>query len=481
MKTKSVILILGLVILFSGFSGILSLQAQQLYPVNVNTSVRGGSILHAWCWSFNTIKDNMADIAASGYVAVQTSPPNECLIGENGGMQILGTGKWYYHYQPTDWKIGNYQFGTRDEFIAMCQEARKFNITVIADVLPNHTTPNLEMISKSLFDAVGGQENLYHENGFNSIRDYSDRLQCTTGALGRLPDVNTENPDFQVYYMKYVNDLIACGVGGFRYDTGKHIGLPDDPKDPKSEENNFWPIFAKGEEIRGVKMLKADSLFIYAEVLQGKNSREDAYAEYADVVGCHYGSSIRTGLEELDFEATRISDWRNDAHPVQLVTWVESHDTYCNRGESAGLTDTQIKLGWALIGARNGGTPLFYNRPAGSGPGNRWGNNKIGERGNDTFKDPVVVAVNRFRTEMNGLNEKLSNPGSQNSILQIDREDKGVCIINLGNKQVIKSSVAIPDGTYKEQISGKNYKVKKGILRASLPAQSVMILIKKQS
>lgn len=477
MKAKIFFLNIALSILLIGLFGTISLQAQKLYPVNVNTPVRGGSILHAWCWSFNTIKENMAEIAASGYVAVQTSPPNECLVGENGGMQILGDGKWYYHYQPTDWKIGNYHLGNRNEFIAMCDEARKYDITVIADVLPNHTTSNREKVSESLNNAVGGQENLYHENGLNTIRDYSDRFQCTTGALGRLPDVNTENPDFQVYYMDYVNDLIACGVRGFRYDTGKHIGLPDDPKDPRSAENNFWPIFAIGEEIRGKNMQKADSLFIYAEVLQGKNSREGTYAEFADVVGCHYGSSVRKGLEENEFDVDMVSDWRNDAHPKQLVTWVESHDTYCNRGESAGLTDTQIKLGWALIGTRKWGTPLFYSRPAGSGPGNRWGNNLIGERGNDTFKDPLVVAVNKFRIAMKDVDEKLSNPNNIKSILQIEREDKGLCIINLENKQMIKSSVALPDGNYTNQVNGKKYKVRKGVLKASLPAQSAVILM----
>lgn len=90
--------------------------------------VQDGAILHAWCWSFNTIKQNLKDIAEAGFTTVQTSPANECLVGENGGLNIWsesGGGKWEYHYQPTDWKIGNYQLGTRDEFKAMCDEAEK--------------------------------------------------------------------------------------------------------------------------------------------------------------------------------------------------------------------------------------------------------------------------------------------------------------------------------------------------------------------
>ncbi len=76
---------------------------------NVNkSSVHDGAILQAFCWSFNTIADNMAAIADAGYTAVQTSPINECL-DTNPGKNLHGPdGVWYCHYQPTDWVIGKY-------------------------------------------------------------------------------------------------------------------------------------------------------------------------------------------------------------------------------------------------------------------------------------------------------------------------------------------------------------------------------------
>ena len=85
-----------------------------------------GAILHCWCWSFKTIEANIERIASAGFTAIQTSPANACRIGDGGGREIMSrsSGKWYYHYQPTDWKIGNYQLGTRDEFISMCAAAR---------------------------------------------------------------------------------------------------------------------------------------------------------------------------------------------------------------------------------------------------------------------------------------------------------------------------------------------------------------------
>ena len=154
-------------------------------------------ILHAWSWSFNTIKEHLPEIKDAGYTIVQTSPINECVVGEGGGRQLFGHGKWYYHYQPTDWTIGNYQLGTRDEFKAMCDEAKRLGLRVIVDVLPNHTVIDRTQINARLDSAVHGRENLFHANGLWPIKDYSDRYQCTTGEMGTLPDVNTENPDFQ--------------------------------------------------------------------------------------------------------------------------------------------------------------------------------------------------------------------------------------------------------------------------------------------
>ena len=160
--------------------------------------VADGAILQAFCWDFNTIKESMGDIAAAGFSAVQTSPINECLEGEDGGMDLYGNGKWYYHYQPTDFKIGNYQLGTRDEFKAMCDEAHKYGIKVIVDVIANHTTPATDEVSEDLIEAGGGSlETLYHKEGRTPLNDFGDRLACTTYEMGGLPDINTERLRFK--------------------------------------------------------------------------------------------------------------------------------------------------------------------------------------------------------------------------------------------------------------------------------------------
>ena len=446
--------------------------AQKTAQKTTNTE----TILHAWCWSFNTIKDNMKDIAEAGYTFVQTSPANTCFIGENGGMQIFGNGKWYYHYQPIDWKIGNYQLGTRDEFKAMCDEAEKYGVRVLVDVLPNHTAFDTTAVTDDFNKAVGGHENLYHANGLNEIKDYNDRYQCTTGAMGGLPDVNTENPDFQHYYMLYVNDLIDCGADGFRYDTAKHIGLPSDPLDAKATQNDFWDVATGRKPVKGITLKNKDKLFIYGEVLQDKNVKEKEYAEYFGMCASNYGHAIREIISNRKATVKEVSDWCHSVEPNRLTTWVESHDTYCNANESAGLTDTQIRLGWVIITARQNGIPLFYSRPAGSTRENFWGNNRIGEKGNDEFKHPEVVAVNKFRKAMVGESEKIKTSAG-GAVVAISRGKKGMAIVNLATKPMkISLSTNLPDGKYNDNVHGNPFIVKNGRISASLAPETSYLI-----
>lgn len=440
-------------------------------------------ILHAWTWSFDTIAANMKSIADAGYAYVQTSPAQACYIGEDGGMALFSTegdsvrGKWYYYYQPTDWTIGNYMLGTRDQLAAMVDSANKYGVKVIVDVLPNHTAVDHTKVLSSLDNAVGGHENLFHANGFTDIKDYNDRLECTTGKMGGLPDVNTENPDFQKYYMTYVNDLISLGVKGFRYDTAKHIGLPSDPKDPKAERNNFWDVATGRESVDGISLaVPADSLFIYGEVLQDKNVKETEYAEYMGLTASSYGHALRSVIEAGSTKADSLTDWHHPVSPDKLVTWVESHDTYCNEHESAGLTDEQIRTGWVFLTARQHGTPLFYSRPAGSTRENYWGNNRIGARGNDEFCNPEVVAVNKFRKKMSGQPESLffSEDGA---VAEVARGNAGAAIVNFSNEsQKIELPTTLPYGIYTDAVSHNKFTVKNQTLSGDLNPLATYIL-----
>ena len=475
-------------------SAVFDSNLEQVYAAESVTrqSIHDGAILHAFCWNFNTIKENMADIASAGYTAVQTSPINECLSTEPGLTWMSDEGKWYYHYQPTDWTIGNYQLGTRDEFIAMCDEADKYGIGIIVDILPNHTTPTFSEISENLLNAVGAtyddMTNLYHIDGADLSRgmNYDDRISTVYDPMGGLPDVDTENHDFQQYFFDFLKDCIDCGADGFRIDTAKHIALPDDgvPEAYAGEEdrNDFYPNMKS--YIDDLSNVDYSDLFVYGEVLQGSTSRLGAYQQMlGGTTASGYGSKIRTAVSSGSLSASKIASYAIDseegATADKLVTWVESHDNYINDKSYNILDDNGVVLAWAIITARAEGTPLFFARPEGSSKENPYGINVIGDPASDLYKDPQVVAVNKFRTEMTGENEYLRNPSNNNSVLMIERGDKGLVIVNDSEDEFsLESETNLADGTYIDAVEGSDslYTVENGIISGKVAAKSVVVL-----
>lgn len=356
----------------------------------------------------------------------------------------------------------------------MCDEAEKYGIKVIVDVIANHTTPTTSAVSQDLIDAGGGSlDTLYHKNNAYDLNDFSNRLACTTYKMGGLPDINTERTSFQDYFIEYLNDCVACGADGFRYDTAKHIGLPDDPKEDDGFTNNFWQRVI-------TEVNNADNLFIYGEVLQGNNER---IADYIEAIGhttaSTYGSKIRGAITNNTLSKGTVSDyWLGDA-PLNMVTWVESHDNYINDGNWYNMTKEQVILGWAVITARKDGTPLFFDRPYYSSVENEWGMNRIGTEGDDMYKDKSVKAVNFFRTAMIGEDENIVNPNSDSTAVMIERGTKGAVIVNTKDALKTGFETNLADGTYVNRVDGKTeYTVKNGKLTsdADIPANSVVVL-----
>ena len=148
-----------------------------------------------------------------------------------------------------------------------------------------------------------------------------------------------------------------------------------------------------------------------------------------------------------------------------------------NRPETAGLTNEQIRLGWAIITARAGGTPLFFSRPQGPEATQFPNVSKIGDVGNDQFMHPEVAAVNKFRTAMVGEDETFINPGNT-SVLVIKRGEKGAVIINASAEGEAKISfeIGLPNGTYKDKAHNIKCKVKKGVATMTIPAGQVAVI-----
>ena len=423
-----------------------------------------GAILHAFCWDFKTITANLQDIKDAGYTSIQTSPINECKVGENGGMSIQSeddSGKWYYHYQPTDYVIGNYQLGTEEEFKTLCKEAEKIGLKIIVDVPLNHTTSDESVISENIMNIC---KEPFHNRG--EIASYASRKQVTQNDLLGLKDLNTQDKDVQNYLLAYLKNCVADGASGFRYDAAKHIELPDD--DP-AYASDFWPtIIDNGAE------------FQYGEILRGDNDRLEDYAKFINVTASAYGERMRGAAKGVLSTGAVESFTVGSVDPSKLVTWVESHDNYCNDGEDSwyNMNESEVEFGWAIIAARSGGAPLFFSRPHGSTQEDPWGDNVIGKAGSDGYKSANVSALNHFRNDMAGLGEKLTNPDDNDKVLMIERGNKGAVILNMTDKEFdLKDTESVlADGTYKDKVTSAEFTVAGGKISGKVPSMGIIVI-----
>lgn len=421
-----------------------------------------GAILHCWCWDFNTIKENIPQIAEAGFAAVQTSPINACQIGDNGGLSLMspntnGTGKWWYQYQTTDYTIGNYMLGTEDEFTDMCNEAHRYGVKVVVDIVANHCSSDYTVISSHVKN-IGGKA--FHDRV--EISDWNNRFQVTQGKLTGLWDLNTQNASVQQMIVDYLTEVLSAGADGFRFDAAKHIELPDD--DP-SYAGDFWPT-----------VLDNQAEFQYGEVLSGSD-RADAYAKIMKITAAEYGSNLRTGLSKRKISASVSKNYRlPDVSSSQLVTWVESHDNYCSDSSWSLLDNTQIQQGWAIIAAQGDTTPLFFARPKGSSTKNQWGENRIGQDGDGNYYSNAVAAVNRFRNAMVGESKRVTDVIKQ-QVVMIERGTKGAVLVNDTVKDVtFETTSNLADGTYTDHVSGASFTIQDGKLSGTIAAGSVVVL-----
>lgn len=471
------------------------------------TDISNGAILHTWCWSFKTITENMQDIAAAGFSAIQCSPIMECREGGGGRLTLQN---WYYHYQATDYTIGNYQLGTKEEFEEMCDTAHSYGIKVIVDTVVNHMTSSTNSIAEYLRNPDPEQ----FPNGFlreprNTNWSENNRYDETQAELSSLRELYTQDEAVQQYIKAFLTECVEAGADGFRFDAAKLIELPDD--EPYTDSNgvvhdfasDFWPT-----------VLDNGATFQYGEVLQeggndATSSRLSAYQQYLNATTASlYGWALRDEIiSQKNVSVDLVEDWRVNTPQTdhngnvwkdhvsepgdddyvdeqRIVTWVESHDSYCNDASYQVLDDQEVILGWAIIAARDGGTPLFFSRPMNSSAANMWGDNILGAEGNNMYKDPQVVAVNFFRNEMGDAPEYLSNPDGNTSVLMIERGTKGCVLINTSEEDVVLDGVPVQsmaDGIYPDQASSGTFTVEDGKIYGTVSAERVAVAYVRES
>lgn len=468
-------------------------------------SVQGANILHCWNWSYSTIEEHMELIAQCGYTAIQTSPAtqpkdyNYSYVDETTGETVTvsgtddvgkavgtpgkgGSGNWWKAYQPVTFSVcdnGETWFGTKSELESMCATAEKYGIKVIVDVVANHLG-NIKGWQNSLKDVspqVGKYWNpdMLTDESFWHINDLqiwmSDgREHFTQGTMG-MPDLNTADKRVQKYVYEYLDELIDCGVDGFRFDAAKHIETPED--DP-SFASDFWPTVLN-EATSHYKSKTGGNLYVYGEILNTVGDNFDI-ANYTKRMSVTDNSAGHHLLESIRNNQAKTLEMKYPAD--KSVVWAESHDTYMNES-SRYASDKSVVRAWAMAGNKNNAASLYFARPYYSkdildGDNDGQFRNDLdknlkqavmGECSTYTWASNEVAAVNHFNNRMAG---KADNSGTDGNIAYCQRGN-GIVLVNMdGSGDINISAHGLADGKYTDEVTGNTFTVSGGQLSGKI-------------
>ena len=426
--------------------------------------VQDGVILHCWDWSFNNMKAQMAEIAAAGYTAIQTSPiqaAKESTLGQTNDA-------WWVFYQPKSFEIdnsGQSALGTKAEFEAMCEEAHKYGIKVIVDVVANHLGNNRgHDKANTIADDIKNDSSCWHDT-WNVEINYGDRYSITHGSMGGLPDLNTESSKIQNYVLGFLKECIDAGADGFRFDAAKHISVREEGEQYTFWENTLEKAKVYAKESRGL------DLYAYGEILYGTDGPSiGGYTQYMSVTENASSNGIRDAVVSGNAAGAANSYYSKGAPANKLVMWAESHDTYSNDSkESTNISTTDINKTWALVASRADATALYFARTNGYRAG------KIGQIGTYDWKNKEVAAVNKFHNFFNGESEYLASSGS---IAYNERGTSGVVLVNCGGTTASVNVKAnkMADGTYKDQITGNTFTVSNGYIKGQIGSTGIAVV-----
>ena len=460
MKTKKLLPLVALVAL-SGLAGCGPKAGPIEYSDKLATSSQEGVILHAFNWSFDTIKENLPAIKEAGYTTVQTSPVQQ---PKGGGAN------WWSLYQPVSFSIAtSSSLGNKEDLKDLCEEADKYGIKIVADIVFNHmaTTGKTDSYGRAEVDPevetyepyiYQHQDETFHKGVVSDIGN-------TTHIYSGLPDLNTSNTHVQERALSLLKECIDVGVDGFRFDAAKHIETPSDG----AYASNFWDATLEVAK-QYYKEKTGNDLFAYGEILNDcENGRQlSIYTDkYFGVTDNAYGNYITSQVASKRANVVAEYKYCKKVDANKLVLWAESHDTY----EEAEKKPNQprINRSWAVVASRKDATALYFARPNEV--------EEMGKEGTSAWLSEEVASVNRFHNRFVGADEYLSG---QEQVVVVERyteDDFGAVVVNTAGEGEVKVAFKnLPNGDYYDSITGNKVEVRGGKAKITFDSTGIVVL-----
>lgn len=474
-------LVVASALLTSSFAAITSVNAAEVDSAQTASAdstlrdkVGDGVMLHAFNWSYNTIKENLPAIAAAGYTTVQTSPVQQPKDYSTSGDV---TGQWWKLYQPISFHIAEQSWlGTKDDLKSLCDEADKYGIKIICDIVSNH----IANADETRPDTVSNQVKKYEPDFYKKRRTYTRTYKgnasdssvqaVVQGHVSNCPDLVTNDTAVQTYIINLLKECINCGVDGFRFDAAKHIETEDDGE----YASDYWKNITTSASSYYTQKT-GDDLYIYGEILNncGADRSYSSYTKYINVTDNKTGDAVLYNVTKGKASTATNAKYKSGVAASNAVLWAESHDTYEGSSGSsgfsntAGISDENVVKAWAIVASRKDSTALFFARP---------GTALMGNISTDsTYKSTAVSEINKFHNLFVGQSEKL---GSSGDIAYVARGTSGIVLSNCNgtNASVSISGTGLADGKYTDTVSGAEFTVANGVLTGSIGNTGVAVV-----
>ena len=474
-------LVVASALLTSSFAAITSVNAAEVDSAQTASAdstlrdkVGDGVMLHAFNWSYNTIKENLPAIAAAGYTTVQTSPVQQPKDYSTSGDV---TGQWWKLYQPISFHIAEQSWlGTKDDLKSLCDEADKYGIKIICDIVSNH----IANADETRPDSVSNQVKKYEPEFYKKRRTYTRTYKgdandssvqaVVQGHVSKCPDLVTNDTAVQGYIINLLKECIDCGVDGFRFDAAKHIETEDDGE----YASDYWKNITTSASSYYTQKT-GDDLYIYGEILNncGADRSYSSYTKYINVTDNRTGDAVLYNVTKGKASTATNAKYKSGVAASNAVLWAESHDTYEGNSGSSGFSNTadvsdeNVVKAWAIVASRKDSTALFFARP---------GTALMGNISTDsTYKSTAVSEINKFHNLFVGQSEKL---GSSGDIAYVARGTSGIVLSNCKgtNASVSISGTGLADGKYTDTVSGAEFTVANGVLTGSIGKTGVAVV-----
>lgn len=173
----------------------------------------------------------------------------------------------YHKYDCTDYYQVDPEYGTEEDLIMLCQQAKRFGIEIILDLVLNHTSDRHPWFRNAARNAESPYRDFYYWKTPTAIKQAGIGQRAATEDSGEkypwhwpknksshkyygmfwsgMPDLNLDTPALRQELVQIAKYWLQRGVSGFRLDAAKHL-FPS--WEPVEKTLNYWKEFRNALE-----------------------------------------------------------------------------------------------------------------------------------------------------------------------------------------------------------------------------------------